>query len=262
MDNLTIGEKIRFFRKRANLSQFQLESKIHASNGSISKTENGEVNPTKETLLKIIQALDLNATEAALLFDIKVDKDLTKILQLSRNLNVLDLDQVIKNFVNELILGLNIISSLIWLKEGEILTPTPFTNTWYTDLITKMLPTPLAALSINLNSEKYKNNPMAKAANDRKIYSSGFFADFGEGLLPKKFLLSVEKLLGIKMSVAIPMIIGDRCIGVVTASWNSKEKFESDIGIIEAFSNQLAITIENIYKYRDLEKKLESLSHN
>jgi transcriptional regulator with XRE-family HTH domain len=62
--NQTLGSKIQFFRKRASLSQMQLEIKLGASTGSISRIESGVVNPTKETIEKIINALKLNQTEA------------------------------------------------------------------------------------------------------------------------------------------------------------------------------------------------------
>lgn len=46
MDN-TVGEKIRRFRKRAGVSQFELELRINASPGSISRIESGQVNVLK-----------------------------------------------------------------------------------------------------------------------------------------------------------------------------------------------------------------------
>lgn len=61
MSNL--GNRIKFFRKRAKISQFELEGKIGASAGSLSRIESGEVNPTKETLEKIVKSLGLNIRE-------------------------------------------------------------------------------------------------------------------------------------------------------------------------------------------------------
>ena len=66
MSNLSLGQKIKLYRQRAKLSQFELEIEIGASAGSISRLENNLVNPTKETLLHLSQVLDLS-------FDEKVD---------------------------------------------------------------------------------------------------------------------------------------------------------------------------------------------
>lgn len=62
-----LGQKIKFFRKRAKISQFELEGKIGASAGSLSRIESGEVNPTKETLEKIKKALNLTYIETLFL---------------------------------------------------------------------------------------------------------------------------------------------------------------------------------------------------
>jgi len=48
---ISIGDKVKNFRKQAGMSQFNLELEIGASTGSISRIENNQINPTKETLL-------------------------------------------------------------------------------------------------------------------------------------------------------------------------------------------------------------------
>lgn len=59
----TLGEKIKFFRLRANISQMDLEIDSNSAFGSISRIESGKVNPTKETINKIISILKLNDRE-------------------------------------------------------------------------------------------------------------------------------------------------------------------------------------------------------
>lgn len=66
---LTLGEKIRNFRKRAGMSQLELEAAIQTSPGVISRIEAGKVNPTKETLLEISSVLRLPPTERFHLLD-------------------------------------------------------------------------------------------------------------------------------------------------------------------------------------------------
>ncbi len=71
MNDLTLGQKIRKFRKRAELSQMELELEIGASPGSISRIENGQVNPTKETLYTISNILHLTSKETMEIYGIK-----------------------------------------------------------------------------------------------------------------------------------------------------------------------------------------------
>src|SRR5260221_6195037 len=65
---LKLGNKIRYFRKRAGLSQMQLELEINAAAGMISRIESGEVNPLKETLIKIAATLNLSDRERDYLY--------------------------------------------------------------------------------------------------------------------------------------------------------------------------------------------------
>lgn len=54
------------------MSQLDLEMTINSSPGSISRIENGKINPTKETLHKIADALCLNCFERAELLGINI----------------------------------------------------------------------------------------------------------------------------------------------------------------------------------------------
>lgn len=78
MSEHIIGNKIRYFRRKAGITQFELELRINASYGSISRMENGLTNPTKETLFAIASALDLTPFETAQLFGIDISLEQTK----------------------------------------------------------------------------------------------------------------------------------------------------------------------------------------
>lgn len=71
MNNISIGEKIKNFRKRAGMSQLELEIELGAANGSISRVEAGKVNPTKETILQLAKTLNLSDKELADLLGVK-----------------------------------------------------------------------------------------------------------------------------------------------------------------------------------------------
>jgi len=69
------GFRIKQFRKRAGLSQMELELRINAAFGSVSRMENGITNPTKETLFAIANALELTSIETASLFGIDLGQE-------------------------------------------------------------------------------------------------------------------------------------------------------------------------------------------
>jgi transcriptional regulator with XRE-family HTH domain len=60
-----LGNLIRQYRRRAGISQLELEIRIDAAFSSISKIEAGKVDLSKETLNKIVSALNLTTYEAA-----------------------------------------------------------------------------------------------------------------------------------------------------------------------------------------------------
>ncbi len=61
------GEKVRYFRERLKEAQLDIELAINAAPGTLSRIENGQTNPTKETLLKIVKYLKLNKYETSYL---------------------------------------------------------------------------------------------------------------------------------------------------------------------------------------------------
>jgi transcriptional regulator with XRE-family HTH domain len=71
-NQMSLGEKIQFYRRRKNCSQLALESISGLSTGSISRIERNLINPGKESILKIADALELNNKETAHLLEINL----------------------------------------------------------------------------------------------------------------------------------------------------------------------------------------------
>lgn len=97
-----VGEKIREFRKRAKMSQLQLEILIETSPGSISRIENGEVNPTKETIIKISNALNLSSLQSAELFGLEIINMEQLIKVISRISRLMSFEEVLETAANSL----------------------------------------------------------------------------------------------------------------------------------------------------------------
>jgi len=121
MDTLTLGQKIRNFRKRAGMTQMDLELAVGMANGGISRIENGKVNPSKETLLKIGNILKLNSQEMGELFGIttkeepklKVMKDILFIILEYLGKNISETDLV--NFCQQMLQILDKYININWI---------------------------------------------------------------------------------------------------------------------------------------------------
>lgn len=68
----SLGERIKFFRRRLQMSQMKLEIEAGLASGSITRIERDVHNPSKITIAKIGKALDLSHTELAYLFEINL----------------------------------------------------------------------------------------------------------------------------------------------------------------------------------------------
>jgi len=71
MNELSLGRKIYVLREERKLSQSKLEVEAGLSFGTISRIENGVINPTKETIIKIAQNLNLNESEFGYLLNLR-----------------------------------------------------------------------------------------------------------------------------------------------------------------------------------------------
>ncbi len=71
----TIGEIIKFYRKRAEFSQSQLEVEAGLALGALTRIERNVVSPSKETISKIGKALNLSSMELAYLFKINLYRE-------------------------------------------------------------------------------------------------------------------------------------------------------------------------------------------
>lgn len=60
---MKIGKKIKFFRKKRNITQKELGEKIGVSASTVTKYENDSLEANYETLLKICDELDINIAE-------------------------------------------------------------------------------------------------------------------------------------------------------------------------------------------------------
>lgn len=67
-----VGGILREFRSAAKITQVQLEVLTEASSGSISRIESGLTNPTKETLIKIANALNLEKSEMSAILGVEL----------------------------------------------------------------------------------------------------------------------------------------------------------------------------------------------
>jgi transcriptional regulator with XRE-family HTH domain len=256
----TIGETIKHFRKQKNLSQLDLELKIGSSQGSMSRIENGEVNPSKETLLRIIEALELHGHEAGILLGLNV-AEFTEMIDLTCKFSSsLDLDRILQNSVDELCKKMNYIGINIALVEGNILHSRTITQNIFMKLCLRIINQPLASIQLSLITDR--NNLVVKSILEKKYYIGYSIYDFGGPALSKKVSALLERVTPFKSAISIPLIVHNTPIGAMFFIKNVKDDFQTDLAIFKSFTDYIAILIHNSQQYEKLKEEIEILKQN
>jgi transcriptional regulator with XRE-family HTH domain len=257
MSNINIGDTIKQFRKRKGLSQLDLEMKIDSAQGTISRIENGQVNPSKETLLRIIEALDLRGYDAATLFGININ-DFVHIIDISKKLNdTLDLDDVLQKAVNDICYELDLIGSSLLLVEGNKLYSKTVTQSGLVKLGLKIIGKPLKTLSASL--VKDTNNLLIKSVNNRQFYIGYKMTDFLIPQVSVRICHLLEKISGFKVGVVFPLIISGNVLGCIFFGTNKSLDINRELPVLKAFTDHIAVAIHNAQKYEDLQREIEKL---
>ncbi len=238
MEN-NIGQKIKNFRKRAGKSQFELELDIDASPGSISRIESGEVNPTKETLVKVGEALKLQDYETALLVGVDVSSTISDLINITKDLQESkDLDAVVQKAVDSIVKSMNLFGSFIVIKRDNVVQLQTFTKAWYTDMIMKIINKP--PKSITAPIEEHSQNCMVQAVLQRKAIIDPDVVKFLYPAVSMPIAQMLKKLTNVKACSALPLIHDDEVVGAISFSKSYESHFEEELLILQAFADFIA----------------------
>ncbi len=245
----SIGQKIKNFRKRAGKSQFDLELDIEASPGSISRIESGEVNPTKETLMKIVSALELTYFESNSLFGIQPPQ-VEKLLKISKELyNSSDFDEILQKAVNDIVFELKLLSAFIAVvKNGKLYAQT-FTKSWYFDAISKILEKPYSEYNVSLDCNT--TNLCIRSIKENKEFYSERLSDFVVPSASVTFCNIVQKIVGFRNGVSIPIIRKGTAVGVLCFGKGYIDDFSQELPILRAFAEFIGDAIIGVTNQRD-----------
>lgn len=258
-----VGHLIKDFRQRAGLSQLELELEIGASTGTISRFESNKVNPTKETILKLVEILGLNAYDAAQLFEIDINKDSNILIEISRKLEkLLEIKDLLNIITSELISVLGVVSSAIFLwDEDSVSLRIASYKIPNIDLakVEKLMPMKISEFPNIENIEKFNNNLLLKSITELKTFETNKLEDFTEPLLPKTIVKTIQTIMGIKLLVALPLRLDNKRLGVLALVWRKEFLLPGDIFMLEYFVNQVSKSLYNSLKYDELNQKYKEL---
>lgn len=253
---MTLGEKIKTYRKAKDLSQLELETAISASNGMISRIESGQINPTKETILKIIDSLQLTTLEAADLFEIE-PANLSELVTAARKLSSsLDLDHVLQNAINEIVYSLNLLTGAIFLVKGDKVYAQKMTQTTFNTITAEAIGVPFERLNVSLR--EHTDNIIVQTIVNRKSYYTESVLDVTHHAIPDALGLILGKIAGMKSGITLPIVFEGESVGALFLCKKTQDNYEKEMPILLAFADHIAYAVKNAQKYGELMARLNS----
>lgn len=260
--NLSLGQKIRYYRKQADLAQIDLEIRIDAAPGSISRIEHDKVKPKKETLSKIAKVLHLSANEITNLLGFEVLTYESIVQAINTISKSLDIDTTLQVSV-DVMFGLlpNYNGGVIFLIDEEV------PDRVFSKTVSNMpnMPQALSLLSkkvsqLNVSLIHHQNNLMVKTINLNKNFQSFDLYDFTSGAINKTISQKISQILNFQSGISLPIRYSNEIIGSAFYTKKIKEYFDQEEEkILELFTNQLAIAIRNAKLITQINQNIRNL---
>lgn len=255
-----IGQKIKVFRIRAGMSQLELELAIGAAQGSISRIESGKVDPSKETILKIIEELSLSPKDAADLFSIDTGDRWFELAKVTRSLNEnLELIKVLQSSVNEIIYELDLLAGFITLVRGGQLFAYTATQNWATELSLKIISKPFDSLHVSMSDP---NNLMVKAIKNHIPYFGDQLRDFTVPAIPRTMADIIHRVVKMGPAVALPIVVDSDAIGAIMVAHHKGTQFGKEYEVLQVYAEHVGIAISNALKYQKLQEEIKLMKQS
>ncbi|MBN2100806.1 helix-turn-helix domain-containing protein [Candidatus Dojkabacteria bacterium] len=241
MAEISIGEKIKAFRNDVGVSQLDLELAIGTSPGCISRIENGRVNPTKETIIDISKALKLETPQIASLFGIDY-KDPAALFDVATDiLSAETLEDVLAKTVNDLILKLGYLASVIFLVKNDDLCAAALTNSNISKKVFSCLDRPFSEFRLSLSNDL--ENLTVKCTLDKKTYLTYLTREYLCPGVSQDLADKLQEVSGDKSHLLVPLEYEGNIIGVIVYIKKIKSDFEGERELLCQITKQVAIAI-------------------
>jgi transcriptional regulator with XRE-family HTH domain len=263
MSEPILGAKIREFRQRAGMSQFDLELELGMSAGSLSRIENNQTNPTKETILNLIRVLDIKHSEASVLFNLNVKQELVEFIKALKELNTIaDQSELLKLINNKIIKLVDVSFSavMLWnekkkrLEFGELTFPSKARQ-----IVEKSTGVKIEDIYFDANNPEHIKNNMLRCLLQNRTLVTHTLRDISVPYLNNQISDITGKLLETKTIVSIPITYGQEKIGVVGIFWKQSDTSSEDIDILVNFVDQFGLMIKKNRDHQVLLNKVQNL---
>lgn len=239
----SLGQKIKKFRIQAGISQLKLETLIGASPGSISRIESGKVNPSKETIIDIAKALELETKEIAYLFEINLENT-TELIKITNKLLLSkDISFILNETVNNLTLKMGYLASTIFLKKENKLYFSALTNSNISANTLKHIDIKPKEIFLDINNHT-ENIAVQAFIKNTPLHCYNTYEYTTPGI-SKIVADKIQKDTGDKSNLIYPLDINSNPFGFIVYVKKIRKDFSEDMKVLEVITKQISIAIFN-----------------
>jgi transcriptional regulator with XRE-family HTH domain len=241
----SLGELIRTYRVRKSLSQMELELAIDAALGSVSRFELGKVNPSKETLGKMIEVLELSPLEAAKLYDVNINY-FAEMINLANKINtVQSIEELFRMVITEISDILSLTGGAMYVVEGNKLVLKALTDNTLTMKALSFLPFPFEKIHFQLKPDS--PNTIVQSVFTKKIISTNKLSQTVTPIISENLADTIQKYTKIKTVLVTPYLYNSVCIGT-SAFGKLDESTETEREFLRVFSDAVGLKLAEFVK--------------
>lgn len=249
---MTLGKKIKMYRKRNGISQLTLEFEIGASSGHISRIENGQINPSKEIIVDIAYVLKLKTNEIASLFGLEII-DNNSIFKETTNILLTDnLSEILNRTVNDLIFRLGYLASCVWLVDGDTIHFSALTQSNIAMKGLQYLDKPVEQICLSLS--KNTDNLTVRAIMENKVFITDHTYEYTVPAVSREVADKVQEATGDRSNIVFPLSTDGAPFGAIVYVKKYESDFRHEKETLGIVSKHVAIAIRNARKFEALIK--------
>jgi transcriptional regulator with XRE-family HTH domain len=241
---LSAGELIKSYRNEKGLSQLDLEVGIGAAFGSLTKIENGKINPSKETIYKIIDFLELSPAHALKLFNIDMSFFGRIIANMHKLASVKDLKEVMSIALNDVREQLGLAGGAFYLIEGGELHLKALSSAVSTSIVTKIVKEPFKLLRPSL--EHHQENLLIQAVSKNEIVITDSLYEMLRPQMSKWLSDRAQKITFTAEIIGIPIVANGRVVALITYGSSLKNQFKFELDLLKAFAAEIGLALERL----------------
>lgn len=103
---------------------------------------------------------------------------------------------------------------------------------------------------LSASFERLPGHPASRAAEERRPVLRALTPDAYEVLAGSAAHLDVLRAARPRWKIAVPLLVGDRCLGVLSASSATRELGPAEAGLLEEIGRRCAVFLENVRLHR------------